>query len=348
MSKVTTIAVDLAKHVFEVVLADRHGKVLETRCLKSREAFYQFIRALEPGVRVGMEVGLGAQAWARVMQERGLTVYLLPAQRVEEHRSGGKNDRKDARAILRAMSDESIHPVAVKSSEQLALQALHRARSGWVRRKTALSNQIRGLLLEHAVVLGQGDKRLVACVPALLASASVPIPERLRSLLAMLFQDWQQQQQRIATLEREFSQLARQDPVARRLMTVPGFGELTATALSCKGVDPNAFRNSRCFAAYFGIVPEQHGTGGKVRLGRMTKRGDRYLRALAISGAHAVLRVVRKDDPSREAKRLRHWRERHGATGAAVRLANRNFRIAWALLKTQSSYRKASANAATP
>jgi transposase len=330
MSKVTTIAIDLAKHVFEVVLAGRQGKVLETRCLKSREAFYQFIRALEPGVRVGMEVGLGAQAWARVMQERGLTVCLLPAQRVEEHRSGGKNDRKDAR------------------SEQLALQALHRARSGWVRRKTALSNQIRGLLLEHAVVLGQGDKRLVACVPALLASASVPIPERLRSLLAMLFQDWQQQQQRIATLEREFSQLARQDPVARRLMTVPGFGELTATALSCKGVDPNAFRNSRCFAAYFGIVPEQHGTGGKVRLGRMTKRGDRYLRALAISGAHAVLRVVRKDDPSREAKRLRRWRERHGATGAAVRLANRNFRIAWALLKTQSSYRKATASAVTP
>ena len=343
MNKITTIAVDLAKHVFEVAEEDRHGKVLMTRRLKSREEFYGFIQTLKPPLLVGLEVGLGAQAWARVLQERGLEVRLLPAQLVAMHRSGAKNDRNDARAILRALRDEKIHAVPVKTTAQLSLQALHRARAGWVRRKTALSNQMRGLLLEHGVVFGKGDKRLMELVPQVLESASIPLPDQLRGLLQVLWLDWQAQVRMIEAIERDFVKLARQDPIARRLITIPGVGVLTATALACKGIDVSKFRNSRQFAAYFGIVPEQHSSGDKVRLGKMTKRGDRYIRSLTINGAHSVLRCVKKHDQRSEARRLRRWRERHGSKGAAVRLANRNLRIVWALLRTQVDYHRASA-----
>ena len=187
MEKITTIAIDLAKHVFEVVGETRHGEVVLTQRLKSREAFYAYIQGLQPPLVVGLEVGLGAQAWARVLRERGLEVRLLPAQLVAKHRSGGKNDRNDARAILRAMRDESIHPVPVKTVAQLSMQALHRARAGWVRRKTALSNQMRGLLLEHGVVFGRGDKRFMELVPRVLEDASIPVPDLLRGLLEVLW-----------------------------------------------------------------------------------------------------------------------------------------------------------------
>lgn len=342
MNKTTTIAIDLAKHVFEAVGEDRHGKELWLRRCASREQFYAFIQELEPPLVVGLEVGLGAQAWARELQGRGLEVRLLPAQLVAKHRSGPKNDRNDARAILRALRDVSIHAVPIKTVEQLSMQALHRARAGWVSRKTALSNQMRGLLLEHGVVFGKGDKRLMELIPQVLESASIPIPDRLRALMKLLWLDWQGQVERIEAIERDFVTLAEQDPIARRVDTIPGIGPITATALACKGLDATQFRNSRQFAAYFGIVPEQHSSGGHVRLGKMTRRGDRYLRSLAINGAHAVIRCVKKDDQRIEAKRLRRWRERHGNAGAAVRLANRNFRLVWALLRGQTDYHRAS------
>lgn len=348
MEKITTIAIDLAKHVFEVAGEDLQGKVLQTQRMKSREAFYAYIQRLQPPLLVGLEVGLGAQAWARVLQERGLEVRLLPAQLVATHRSGGKNDRNDARAILRALRDEKIHPVPVKTVAQLSMQALHRARAGWVRRKTALSNQMRGLLLEHGVVFGRGDKRLMDLVPRVLEDASIPVPDLLRGLLEVLWLDWQGQVQRLEAIERQFVTLMRQDPLARRLETIPGIGPITATALACKGIDVSQFRNSRQFAAYFGIVPDQHSTGEKVRLGRMTRRGDRYIRSLTVNGAHAVIRCIRKDDQRPEARRLRRWRDRHGNKGAAVRLANRNLRIVWALLRTEADYRRAGSRPSSP
>lgn len=340
MSKIKAIAIDLAKHVFQVAAEDARGTELWQKRLKSREAFHAFIKTLEPPLLVGVEAGLGAQAWARELQSRGLTVAVLPAQRVAEHRSGAKNDRNDARAILRAMRDTSIHPVPIKSVEQLSMQALHRARSGWVRRKTALSNQMRGLVLEHGVAIAQGDAALRRRLNTVLADASVPLPDRLRDLLADLAGEWEGLIQRIEAMTAELKTLAHSDPLAKRLQTIPGVGPLTATAMVCKGLDTSRFRNARQFAAYFGMVPNQHSSGQTVRLGRMSRRGDRYLRSIMTNGAQAVIRFVRDDATDPASRRILRWKHRHGTKGAAVRLANHNLRVIWALLQHQTDYRR--------
>jgi transposase len=345
MDKVTTIAIDLGKRSFDLIGENERGEEVMAQRLKSREAFYAYIVKLEAPLAVVMEVGLGAQAWARTLQERGLTVKLLPAQHVATHRSGHKNDRNDARAMLRANRDRSIHPVPVKSVEQLSLQALHRARRGWIQRKTALSNQIRGLLLEHGVAVAKGDAKLAERVSSALERASMPLTERLRELIALLWDDFRAQVRHLEVVERELVFLVRQDPLARRLDTIPGVGPITATALACKGLDADAFPNSRRFAAYFGGVPKQISTGGRTILGRMSRNGDGYIRSLAINGAQAVLRFVRDEDQSAEAKRIRRWRDKHGTKGAAVRIANRNFRIAWRIMRDGVSYQKAAARA---
>lgn len=331
-AQVQTYAVDLAKRVFEIAGETATGEVVFERHCRSREAFWTFLRQVTPGQQVLLETGPGAQAWAREVQSRGAEARILPAQRVATHRSGPKNDRNDARALLRAGHDVSIHAVPVKSTEQLALQALHRVRSGYVRRRTALSNQMRGLLLEHGVVIGRGAAALSAALARVLPAASVPLPDRLRDVLAELEAEWRLLGTRIERLSAELSQLAADEPLARRLMTVPGIGPIIASALVCKEIAVERFANARQFAAYFGLVPDQHSTGGRTRLGHMSRCGDRYLRGLLIEGAHALLAWPRTGT-DRASEGLRRWLQRHGKKGAAVRLANRNLRIVWSLLR---------------
>lgn len=329
MAQVRTFAVDLAKRVFAIAGESATGEVIYEVSCRSREAFWaDFVRRVSPGQQVLLETGPGAQAWARELQSRGAVVRILPAQRVAEHRSGPKNDRNDALALLRAGRNTSLQAVPVKSPEQLALQALHRVRRGYLRRRTALSNQMRGLMLEHGVVIPRGTAALSAALQRVLPDASVPLPERLREVLAELEAEWRHLGTRIEALSAQLSQIAAQEPVARRLMTVPGIGPITASALLCKELAIERFATARQFAAYFGLVPEQHSTGGRTRLGRMSRRGDRYLRGLLTEGAHSLL--VR---PDRNNERLQRWLQRHGKKGAAVRLANRNLRIVWALLR---------------
>lgn len=338
-TKFVTLAMDLAKHVFQVAGEDVGGKVVFEARYRSRAAFWEFLQTLRPPLEVLMETGPGAQAWARELQGRGVTVRVLPAQRVAAHRSGAKNDRNDSHALLRAGRDQSIEAVPVKSIEQLTMQALHRVRAGYQRRRTAISNQIRGLLLEHGIVVGKGDTALSALLKRLLEDATEPMPDRLRELSAELWAEWQTLSDRSARLCAELEQVTAADPLARRLMTVPGLGPVTASALVCKELRAERFPNARQFAAYFGLVPDQHSSGPRVRLGRMTRRGDGYIRSLALQGAHAVLRHVRAEAQDRNSLRLKRWKQRHGAKGAAVRLANRNLRIVWSLLKHQSDFR---------
>ena len=340
MNEITTIAIDLAKRVFQVAAENASGEEVWNQRLRSREAMHAFIGQLEPPLVVGLEAGLGAQAWARALAARGLEVRVLPAQRVAEHRSGAKNDRNDARAILRALHDRSIHPVPVKTVEQLTMQALHRARSGWQRRHTAIGNQIRGLLLEHGVCMAKGEAALQRSFAQVLPDASVPIPDRLRDLIAELAGEWQGLAERLQAMDRELEQLARRDPLARRVDTIPGVGTLTATAMACKGLEPRRFGSARDFAAYFGVVPDQHSSGAKVRLSGMSRRGDRYLRSLLISGAHSVIRQTRSDSTAPDRLRILRWKQRHGNKGAAVRLANHNLRVIYALLRDQVDHRK--------
>lgn len=342
MSKITTVAIDLGKSVFQVGFGDRHGReVGKQRRLESRDEFAQFIDNLQPPLIAVLEVGLGAQAWAARLQARGIKVRLLPAQLVVKHRCGGKNDRNDVRSILRAAQDEEIHEVAVKSPEQLAMQALHRARAGWTSRRTALSNQIRGLLIEHGVVFAKGDAAFEQGVSAALADASVPLPWLLRDLLAQLVEEWHSIGARIEAQDSELKRLVRMDPTARRLDAIPGVGPVTATAMACKAIDLGRFKNCRKFAATFGLVPAQDSSSDKIRLGRMTRQGDSYLRSSLVSGAQAVVKyAVARNDQRPMTRRLQRWAQRHGAKGAAVRLANHNLRVIFQMLTRNEDYRR--------
>lgn len=335
---VKRVAIDLAKHVFQAAGEDRHGQVVWETRYRSRDAFWRFVQEVKPPLEVLMESGPGAQCWARELQRRGVDVRVLPAQRVAEHRSGAKNDRNDARAILRAGRDQSIHAVPVKTIERLTMQALHRVRSGHLRRRTAISNQIRGLLLEHGIAIAPGDHALSAKLGRVLEDGALPLPDRLRELLAELWCEWQALSRRADSLSAELATAATADPLAQRLMTIPGVGPVTASALVCKDLHIERFASARQFAAYFGLVPDQHSSGSRIRLGKMSRRGDGYIRSLAIQGAHAVLRHVPPDSTEGAHQRLTRWKQRHGSKGAAVRLANRNLRLVWALMNHQRDY----------
>lgn len=340
VSSCTTVGVDLAKRVFQVAGEDVRGHVVYEARITSREAFAHWLQSLPVSVAVLMETGPGAQAWARQLQAQGNRVRILPAQRVAEHRSGAKNDRNDVLAILRAGRDSHIASVPIKTAAALAMQALHRVRQGYVRRRTALGNQMRGVLLEHGIALAQGDVAISRRIPAVLEDASQPLPPLLRELVAELQAEWSHLGQRIEELSARLEASARDEDQAKRLMTVRGIGPIIATALLAKQSEPQRFANARQFAAYFGTAPDQHSSGHKVRLGKMSKRGDGYIRSLMIQGAHAVLRQVRSDSRDPDDRRLLRWQQRLGRKGAAVRLANRNLRIVWVLLRSEQVYRR--------
>lgn len=341
-SACTTIAVDLAKRVFQIAGEDAMGQVQYEKRIKSRESFQTFLQQLPLHVTVLVETGPGAQAWARQLQAQGNPVRILPAQHVANHRSGPKNDRNDALAILRAGRDNNLSAVPVKSAAALAMQALHRARQGYVRRRTSVANQMRGLLLEHGIAMAQGEASIRQRVPRVLEDASVPLPELLRELIDELLMEWEQLGARVARLTERLETAAKEDKTAQRLLTIRGVGPIIATALLAKQTEPERFANARMFAAYFGLVPGQNSSGEKIRLGAMSKNGDAYVRSLAIQGAHAVLKQVKSDSQQPDDRRLLRWMSRLGRKEAAVRLANRNLRIIWALLQNDQTYRRQS------
>jgi len=340
------LAIDLAKNVFDVVAADGRGQELWHRCLHSRRAFEMFLNGLKAPLWVGMEAGPGAQAWGRLLQARGIRVKILPARAVKAHAHRMKNDLNDARAILRAMHDEDIHPVPVKTREQLALQMHHRVRAGWVRRRTAACNQLRALLLEQGLAAGRGWKALKAMVDRVLGG-EWPMPEGVVALVEACVSEWRGLTERIDAATARLTRLARCDETAQRLCTIPGVGPLTATAVVGKGLDPAQFKNSRRCGAYLGLVPEQYGTGGRVVLGKMSRRGDAYLRSLFVEGAQSVVKQARRHPEATDVLtcRIRRWIERHGGKGAAVRLANHNVRVVWALLERGGTYQLSASKA---
>ena len=338
LSACTTVAVDLAKSVFQVAGEDRLGQVIYEKRLKSREAFSTFLRQLPPGMVVLMETGPGAQSWARLLMAQGQAPRILPAQHVAKHRSGPKNDRNDALAILRAGRDQSIHAVPIKTIAGLEMQALHRVRRRYVKEHTAMGNQMRGLLLEHGFSIPQGKAAIDRNVTQLLEDSSQPIPELLHELIAELLAEWKHMAERIDVMSGRLERSAAADETTKRLMTVRGVGPILSSALIAKQTGPERFANARDFAAYFGTVPEQHSSGNTIRLGKMAKRGDAYIRSLAIQGAHAVLRQIKPSSERADDRRLQRWLARHGKRGAAVRLANRKQRIIWVLLQRNETY----------
>ena len=342
MSKITRMGIDLGKNTFHVCAMDRRGRVvLEKRF--TRRGLERFVRVHEPCV-VGMEACGGAHHWARTLRALGYDARLMSAQFVKAYVKSSKNDWRDAEAICEAVGRPTMRYVAVKTVEQQSIQHLHRARSLAVGQRTALANQLRGFLFEYGLVVGRGVGTLLRRVVELVEDADNALPWAMRELLAGEREELMRLDERVKRFDAQLDTLARTDEACRRLQTIPGVGPKVATALVAAAGDAKEFASGREFAAWLGLTPRQRSTGGRTVLGPISKRGDRYLRALLIHGARAALRAA----PKREDRRSR-WavsvHARRGANIAAVALANKSARTAWALLRREHDYHVAPAAA---
>lgn len=336
----TTVAVDLAKNVFQLAIADRHWRIVHTARL-SRAQFARWFDNREIGTVV-MEACGSAHHWARVLQERGLVVKLLPARYVRAYVKRNKTDAADAAALLEAARCGEIVPVRIKSVEQQCLQGLHRVRSGWMATRTARINAMRGVCREFGLPVAEGAKAGLQQIASFVHEQQVPMA--LNQVLLQLLEEVGQLDERIAQIERELSAVARHNTPCQQLLSVPGVGLLTATAMvAATGGSVAHFKDARHFAAWFGLTPREHSSGASRRLGRITKRGDRYLRMLLTHGARAVLNAARRAQRmKRSLDPLRCWAlgvaQRTHHNKATCALANKLARICFAVLRSGEPY----------
>jgi transposase len=335
----TTIAVDVAKSVFEVAVSSQPGHVRDRhRC--SREGFARLLGE-QPAATVLMEACGSAHYWGRRAQQHGHHVVLIPPHVVRPYVQGNKTDRTDTKGLLEAFRNEEVRPVPVKSETQQALAGLHRLRSSWLATRTTRLNSVRGLLREFGVVIPAGAHRVVPQVRALLEDADAGIPGLLRPALAEAIQEIGELETRLRAVERQLETAAAGSLVVGQLRSVPGIGLLTATALVATVGDVQRFPSARHFASYLGLTPREHSSGSRRYLGAISKRGDTYLRMLLIHGARAVLWHAKRPT-ARPLDRLRTWAlqlERlRGHNKAAVALANKLARIAWAVWKRGTGF----------
>ena len=337
MNKLSRVGIDLAKNVFQLHGVDRHGKAIWRRRLTRDKWLRVLLENIEPGSEIGMEACAGAHHWARQLQAKGFTVKLIAPQFVKPYVKSNKNDANDAEAICEAMSRPSMRFVAVKTVEQQDIQAVHRIRAELIGHRTAKANQIRGLVAEYGLIAPQQLSRLRAALPDWLEDAENGLTSRFRGLLSGLWNDLVTLDQRVAALDHEIDMIAKSDPVAKRLQQLRGVGPMIATALVAAVGNAEQFTNGRQMAASLGLTPKQHSSGGKDRLLGISKRGNAYLRCLFIHGARSVIRTAaQKDD------RLSQWvtgiAARRHTNVAAVALANKTARIAWAMLRSGTDY----------
>ena len=343
MSNDTAIAVDVAKNVFQLGVSDRPGKMRRTERLQ-RAQFLPFL-ATQPPATVVMEACGSAQFWARRIEQLGHRVVLLPAHLVRPYVRGNKTDRTDVKGILEAYRNEDIRPVPVKTPAHQALAALHRLRSAWVAERTARLNTIRGLLRELGVFIPVGARKVIPEVWAHLEDADSGIPDAVRPFLAEACEEVRDMERRIALVERQLEALAEQTPAIQRLLTVPGIGLLTATALFAFVVDVHRFPSARHLASYLGLTPRERSSGNTRRLGAITKKGDVYLRTLLVHGARSVLARAKQTTDAARRDHLRKWATKvekaRGHNKAAVALANKMARLAWAVWRNDRDYQPA-------
>jgi transposase len=333
--KITTIGLDLAKNVFHVVCCNEHGKIVKKRQL-SRTQVLNYFAQIPPCV-VGMEACGSSHYWARELQQLGHEPRLIPAQFVKAYLRGNKNDYNDALAIAEAVVRPEMRFVAIKAIEQQDIQALYRMREQCVKTRTALSNQIRGLLAEYGVTLPRGLKSLRERIPRLLETADSQLSDFFRVLLSQGYQQLQQLDEHVQRYTQQLNQLSARDERCQRLQTIPGFGPIVASVFASVVGNGSAYRKGRDVSASLGIVPRQYSTGGKDTLLGISKRGNRYLRSLLIHGARAVVsQAGKKNDPlSRWIQRVEARRGRNRAT---VAYANKMARMGWACLHYETDY----------
>ncbi len=333
--KITTIGIDLAKNVFQVHGVDERGKAVLRKQLKRKDVV-KFFANLECCL-IGMEACGSAHYWARKLTELGHTVRLMAPQFVKPYVKTNKSDRNDAEAICEAVGRPNMCFVPVKTTEAQAVLALHRARQGFVKARTAQANQIRGLLAEFGIVIPKGIGHIAKRLPEILEDAENGLPGMMRQLFERLGEQLKVVDKQAGEIERQIKLWHRDSESSRTLEAIAGIGPITASAFVASVGDAKSFKNARQVPAWLGMVPRQNGTGGKVALGRISKRGDVYLRTLLIHGARSVIRQFERK-PDQADGWLKKLLARRHKNVAAVALAAKNARIAWALLAHERTY----------
>ncbi|HEY6925051.1 MAG TPA: IS110 family transposase [Steroidobacteraceae bacterium] len=339
MKEITTVSVDLAKDLIVACTADACGRVMFFKQFGFR-GFAEWAANLPPCM-MAMEACSSAHFWARTLAALGHRPKLLAPDLVAPFRKskGAKNDRNDAEAILIAALQPNMRFVSVKSIEQQSILACHRMREGWKVERTALINRLRGVLAEFGVWIGRSAQNLARSLPKL--TQDEQLPARVRTLLAQAQEHLRQLESLMEQGERDIAEHARHSEAAQRLSALNGIGPITASAIVASVGDARDFRNGRQMAAWAGLVPKQSSSGGKDRLGKITKRGDTYLRGLLTQGARSTLNAALGRAPDKRS-RLEHWivalRQRAGYHKALVAIANKHARICWAMLAREESY----------
>ncbi len=333
--KITTVGIDLAKTVFQVHGVDKRGKAILQKRLRRKQVLVFFAR-LSPCL-IGMEACGGAHYWARKLQAQGHTVKLMAPQFVKPYVKANKTDAADAEAICEAVARPSMRFVPIKNAEQQAVLSLHRARQGLVRARTAQANQIRGLLAEYGITLPQGICHVAKRLPEIVEDVENDLPGVFRELLVRLRAHLVELDRRVQELEEWINAWHRSNEDSRRLAQIPGVGPLTASALIASIGDARTFKNGRQLAAWLGLVPRQHSSGGKVLLLGISKRGDAYLRTLLIHGARSVIQVAETKTTPTDRWSTGMLERRHKNVAVVAR-ANKNARVAWALLAHGRDY----------
>jgi len=323
--KITTIGIDLAKTVFQIHGVDDHGKPVLRKKLDRSKMLVFFVK-LQPCL-IGMEACGSAHYWARKLVEMGHTVKLMAPQFVKPYVKTNKNDAADAEAICEAVTRSNMRFVPIKTDEQQAVLSLHRVRQSFVKVRTAQANQIRGLLSEFGVIIPQGRAHIAKRLPEIMEKSD--LPGSFRELLQRLYDHLKELDKQVDEMDAKIQQWHRTSETSRKLAEIPGIGPITATALVASIGDAKSFKNGRQLAAWLGLVPRQHSSGGKSVLLGISKRGDTYLRTLLIHGARAVIRFAENKPANNWLNKLLDRRNKNVAT---VALANKNARIVWALL----------------
>ena len=332
--KITTVGIDLAKNVFQVHAVNEAGKKVFNKQLR-RDQMAEFFAKLPPCL-VGMEACGSAHHWGRKLTGFGHTVRLMAPQFVKPYVKTNKNDMADAEAICEAVTRPNMRFVPIKDVEQQSVITLHRVRQGFVKDRTACANRIRGLMAEFGLIVPQGIGNVAKRVPELIEDASNELTGLFRQMIDRLLQHMKALDQQVDEIEALIKTWHRQNNASRKLESIPGIGPITATALVASIGDARNFDNARQLAAWLGLVPRQHSSGGKQNLLGISKRGDAYLRTLLIHGARAV--IYAKQKSADKTGWLQQLLERKKPNVAAVALANKNARIVWALLTKDRTF----------
>lgn len=334
--QITTVGLDLAKRVFQVHAVDASGDVVVRKALRRSQVLPFFTKL--PSCLIGMEACGTSHHWARELTKLGHEVRMMPPAYVKPYVKRGKNDAVDAEAICEAVTRPTMRFVAIKSTDQQAALSVHRVRDLLVKQRTQLVNMIRGLLAEFGIDIPEGLERALGLARQIAAKEAEPdVPAMAQQILDLLCAQVIDVHVRLQVIDRAIIALQRTDEVARRLSTIPGIGPVGATALAASVADPGQFRSGREFAAWLGLTPSQNSSGGKDRLGRITKMGDRYLRKLLVVGATSLIRRARHK-PEAADPHLLALLARKPSRVASVAMANKMARVVWALMARGETY----------